>query len=163
MWRRLELALGTLITTFKGVNASYKKFMDKKDADHQKAERKAKDIQDKQKLSEQKQELDTRAKRLATSGATLPPFFKLDRALFQALPEKSLDSKEFDPHVACIFPQANVKEMLEEYLAKPIVQTVLTGFGGRYKRLEGFKEEGKVSSTLMVKQGKEERSSSSRR
>ena len=130
--------------------------MDKKDADNQKAERKAKEAVDKQKLSQQKQDLDNRAHKLATIGVTLPSFFTLDRAQFAVMPVKALDPKEFEVDKVCVFTPGSVKEILEEYLTKTIVQAVLTGFGGRYKKLDGFKDEGKVSSTLMVKQGKEE-------
>ena len=155
VWRRLECALSSLISSFKGANTSYKKFMDKKESDRTKAENKKKEALDKQKLSQQKQDLDNRARKLATSGIALPGFFSLERSLFAALPEKPFD-KDFDTSQACTFSPVSMKEILEEYLTKPIVQQVLTGFGGRYKKLEGYKEEGKVSSTLMVKQGKED-------
>lgn len=36
------------------------------------------------------------------------------------------------------------------------MQQVMTGFGGRYKKLQGYKEEGKVTNTMATKHGKEE-------
>ena len=50
----------------------------------------------------------------------------------------------------------DAKAVVDELLTKPVMQQVLTGFGGRYKKLAGFKEEGKVTNTLAVKQGKED-------
>ena len=46
--------------------------------------------------------------------------------------------------------------LLEPWLTKPIMQRVLTGFGGKSNNMSGYKEEGKVSNTFVVKQGKKE-------
>ena len=45
---------------------------------------------------------------------------------------------------------------MEAWLTKPIMQLVLTGFGGRYKKMNNFDKDRKASMTLATKQGKEE-------
>ena len=64
--------------------------------------------------------------------------------------EDGILPKDFDPDMPGLFrPSA----LLDEWTSKAIMQKVLTGFGGQHKKIKGFKEDGKVSNTLSVKQG----------
>ena len=58
---------------------------------------------------------------------------------------------------ACIFATGGLlKGLTEEFLVKAMVKQVMTGFGGKYKKMDGFRDEGKISATLTTKQGKED-------
>ena len=141
---------------FKEACASLKKHMDKKETDRLKEENKKKESQDRERIKSQKQDLETRAKTLASSGKSMPAVFSIDRSEFEEVAVCDQVDK-FDVHKPCIFASGGVlKDLTEEFMVKPNVKQVLTGFGGKYKKMDGFKDEGKVSATLTTKQGKEE-------
>ena len=75
--------------------------------------------------------------------------------MFVEFPTKSLNvlPADFDLDEPCSF---NAECPLEAWLTKPIMQLVLTGFGGRYKKMNNFDKDRKASMTLATKQGKEE-------
>jgi len=157
IWHRLEKAISAMSTALKNSSSTMKRHLEKVELEETKAAKKARETDEKQKLSTQKQELSARAKKLTSAGPVLPQFFSLAKNLFEKFPEVEGSGDglpaNFDTARPCV---VLIPRLLEEYLTKPIMQQVLTSFGGRYKKLTGYKEEGKVSNTLVVKQGKEE-------
>ena len=135
------------------------KHLKKKEAEREKREQKMKTEESKKAMADQKADLSSRAKKLATakSAAEVHPLFKVDPSEF--LPFASVDCP-----TACLPVGWNAevpslittKQLLDSWLTSPIMQTVLTGFGGRYKKQQSYAEEKKTTSTLSVKQGKEE-------
>ncbi len=47
-------------------------------------------------------------------------------------------------------------KLVQSFFAQPAVAQVVTNYGARYKKAEGFADEGKIQQTLKVKQGKEQ-------
>ncbi len=119
-------------------------------------EKKGKDRADKEALQLEKQVLGDRARKLSVTTPQLPAFYTLEKTSCCELGRIQIEDsdgilpKDFDPDMPGLFrPSA----LLDEWTSKAIMQKVLTGFGGQYKKIKGFKEDGKVSNTLSVKQG----------
>ena len=155
-WRRLSVALGQLHASGKAATTGLKKHLDKKGMDKARDEKRAKDRADKEALQLEKQVLGDRARKLSVTTPQLPAFYTLEKTLFCELGRIQIEDsdgilpRDFDPDMSGLFrPSA----LLDEWMSKAIMQKVLTGFGGQYKRIKGFKEDGKVSNTLSVKQG----------
>lgn len=156
VWRRLEVTLTSFNSAIKSANGSLKKFLDKREADRVKAEAKKKEAADKERIGKQKADLTARAKTLATTAAPVPKIFTIDRPMFKPM-HVLTHASAFDSSKACVLAAGGLlKHPLEEYLTKPTIQQVMTGVGGRYKKMEGYQQDGKATATLTVRQGKEE-------
>jgi len=111
------------------------------------------------KVQSQKQGLGARARRLQQADASsLPPFYA---QLAQSVKFTEMAVQVCAAGLPCNFdldqPAAIQRAgLLEPWLTKPMMQQVLTGFGGKCKKMAGYAEDGKTSNTFVVKQGKEE-------
>ena len=165
IWRRSNSAMLQLAIAYKAAVISLTKHLTKNENDKKKQEEKANLAEDKLRLDGVKKEMQRRATQIASQAsaqsgskpAVYASFFTLKRGHFESLSTYDCDisglPKEFQAHAPSLI---EVKPMVDDLITNKKMQQVLTSFGGKYKKLAGFKEDGKVQNTLQVKQGKEE-------
>ena len=161
IWRRLEVAMAAMIKSLQGATSGLKKYLEKREAQKTKRDEQARATLDRERVQSQKQELGARARRLQQAAvSSLPPFY--------AQLAQSVKFTEMAVQVCAVGLPSNFDldqpaviqcaGLLWPWLTKPMMQQVLTGFGGKYKKMAGYAEDGKTSNTFVVKQGKEETS-----
>ena len=157
IWRRMVSAMSQLLSSVKASIVSMEKYIKTKEQSKEKAALLQKALVDKEAMAKQKADLAARSKKLAQRTGSQPAvhLFFIKKEMFVEFPTKSLNvlPADFDLDEPCSF---NAEGPLEAWLTKPIMQLVLTGFGGRYKKMNNFDKDRKASMTLATKQGKEE-------
>ena len=164
IWRRIEAAMAAMSKSLQGATSGLQKHLAKKEVEKTKKVEQDRATLDRERVQSQTQELGARARRLqqaaaATLTSSFPPFYRLAVESVKFTDEMAvLDCavglpSNFDLDQPAVIQCAS---LLEPWLTKPIMQQVLTNFGGKYNNMSDYKEEGKVSNTFVVKQGKEE-------
>ena len=156
--------MAAMSKSLQGATSGLKQHFAKKEAEKTKKVEQDRATLDRERVQSQKQELCARARRLqqaaaATSTSSFPPFYRLAVESVKFTDEMAvLDCAVGLPSNFDLEPPAVIQcaGLFEPWFTKPIKHQVLTSFGGKYNKMSGYKEEGKVSNTFVVKQGKEE-------
>ena len=160
MFRRYTFAVGQLLASIKGAAITLKTHLKKLDSEKEKAVKKEADAASRTLLLSQKENLNARAQKITKAIATFPSFFSIECTKFDEVQKLTVGSdggldKNFTVAQPCIIAGGS-GSVMDQYLTQVKMQQVLTSWGGRYKKLGGFKDSGHVANTLCVKQGKEE-------